>query len=88
MFQKFIPKRSIFNFLKENKIEDKIDVGLKKKKGKPVFTKDFENHKHYPVHHEAVRELVLKRIIEKHPDDFSTLLDCTIGTAGHTKLFL
>lgn len=45
-------------------------------------------HKHYPVMHEEVRKYVVKRILEKDADDYSVMLDCTIGTAGHSKMLL
>jgi len=80
-----IIKRGVFNFLKAHNVEHIL--------AEPVETKPKEGHEiHFPVHLETTIKLIRENLFpegeSKKSDNFKTLLDCTLGTAGHSKTFL
>lgn len=88
-------RRSLFNFLKKEGLETKLDLRPDAEKNMPKRDIPEEFISHYPVMHREIEELVTKHVfsnvrIEDYDNETANkaMFDCTLGAGGHSRRLL
>ena len=87
MLSRYIPKRFLFKFIERENLNGVINLDSEVKRKSPSSINGINVQDHYPVNHGTVMKLIRENLFTKDSGD-KTLLDCTVGTAGHAKLLL
>lgn len=87
MLSRYIPKRFLFKFIEKENLNTVINLDSEVKQKAPSSINGVNVENHYPVNHGTVTKIIREHLFSKDHTD-KTLLDCTVGTAGHAKLLL